>query len=404
MARAGRASLGLLLVSLLLSHAAAEIYFQEKFDDSWSDRWHSSTWKEDEQGEFKLTAGKWYGDEREDRGIQTGPEDEKFFATWADMGKEVSNEGKTLVLQFSVKHEQDLDCGGGYIKLVPASSADQMEGFGGNTPYSIMFGPDICGYSTRKVHVILTRDGTNHLINKDIPAKTDQLTHVYTLVIKPDNTYQVLIDLEEVAAGALEDDWSLLPPKTIADPAAVKPDDWDERPTIPDPEDAKPAGWDDVPRTIPDPEAVKPADWSDEDDGVWEPAEIPNPEYKGEWKPRMLDNPAYKGAWSAPLIPNPAYTPEPRLYVLPPLKYVGFELWQVKTGTIFDNILVADSLDEARAFAAATWGASKDSEKAMFDAAQKAKEEAAAAAAKEAAEADGGADGGAEGGGAHDEL
>jgi hypothetical protein len=26
-----------------------------------------------------------------------------------------------LPLQFSVKHEQDIDCGGGYIKLIPAS-------------------------------------------------------------------------------------------------------------------------------------------------------------------------------------------------------------------------------------------------------------------------------------------
>lgn len=30
-------------------------------------------------------------------------------------------------------------------------SADKMKSFGGDTPYSIMFGPDICGYSTRKV-------------------------------------------------------------------------------------------------------------------------------------------------------------------------------------------------------------------------------------------------------------
>lgn len=66
-----------------------------------------------------------------------------------------------------------------------------MKEFGGETPYSIMFGPDICGFSTRKVHVILPYKGKNYLIKKDITAKTDQLTHVYTLRIKPDNTYQV---------------------------------------------------------------------------------------------------------------------------------------------------------------------------------------------------------------------
>jgi calreticulin len=41
------------------------------------------------------------------------------------------------VLQYSVKHEQDLDCGGGYIKLVPGSSKSKMKAFGGDTPYSM---------------------------------------------------------------------------------------------------------------------------------------------------------------------------------------------------------------------------------------------------------------------------
>ena len=43
------------------------------------------------------------------------------------------NKDRTLVLQFSVKHEQDLDCGGGYVKLLPAD-VDQKK-FGGETPY-----------------------------------------------------------------------------------------------------------------------------------------------------------------------------------------------------------------------------------------------------------------------------
>lgn len=31
-----------------------------------------------------------------------------------------SNKGQTLVVQFTVKHEQNIDCGGGYVKLFPA--------------------------------------------------------------------------------------------------------------------------------------------------------------------------------------------------------------------------------------------------------------------------------------------
>jgi hypothetical protein len=55
------------------------------------------------------------------------------------------------------------------------------------------------------------------------------------------------------------------------------------------------------------------------------------------------------------------------LYNYKDLKYVGFELWQVKAGSIFDNILVADSLEEAEKFANDTWAKTKDGEKEMFD-------------------------------------
>lgn len=43
---------------------------------------------------------------------------------------------------------------------------------------------------------------------------------------------------------------------------------------------------------------------------------------------------------------------------------------QVKSGSIFDNILVTDDEAYARKFAEKTWGASKDKEKAMFEKAE----------------------------------
>ena len=61
----------------------------------------------------------------------------------------------------------------------------------GETPYEIMFGPDICGPGTKKVHVIFSYKGKNLLINKDIRCKDDVYTHLYTLIVKPDNTYEV---------------------------------------------------------------------------------------------------------------------------------------------------------------------------------------------------------------------
>lgn len=90
------------------------------------------------------------------------------------------------------------------------------------------------------MHVIFSYKGKNHLINKEIRCKDDVLTHLYTLIVKPDNTYEVLIDNEKVESGELEADWNFLPPKKIKDPEAKKPEDWDDRATIDDPNDTKP--------------------------------------------------------------------------------------------------------------------------------------------------------------------
>merc|ERR1712226_107570 len=184
-----------------------------------------------------------------------------------------------------------------------------------------MFGPDICGPGTKKVHVIFEHKGKNYLIKKDIRCKDDVFTHLYTLILNTDGTYEVLIDNESAQKGTLEDDWDFLPPKKIKDPEAKKPSDWVDSAKIDDPEDVKPEDWD-KPEHIADPDATKPEDWDDEMDGEWEPPMIDNPEYKGEWKPRQIDNPDYKGPWVHPEIDNPEYNPDEA-------KAAGESLWAV---------------------------------------------------------------------------
>lgn len=49
-----------------------------------------------------------------------------------------SNKDKPLVVQFSIKHEQNIDCGGGYLKIFDCS-LDQKD-MHGESPYLIMFG------------------------------------------------------------------------------------------------------------------------------------------------------------------------------------------------------------------------------------------------------------------------
>merc|ERR1719271_67109 len=122
--------------------------------------------------------------------------------------------------------------------------------------------------------------------------------------------------MNKVDSGSLAEGWSFLEPKEIRDPDEKKPDDWD-----------------------------------DESDGTWEAPQV--------------DNPAYKGAWKAKRIDNPKYVADDNLYRYASFGTVGIDVWQVKSGSIFDNILITDDVDYAKQHAEKTWKAQKDGEKAM---------------------------------------
>jgi calreticulin len=366
---------------------SAHVYFQEDFSTpNWESRWVVSDWKTDvgEAGTWALSAGKYFTDETKERGLKT-TQDARFYDISA-AHKEFSNRGKSLYIQFSVKHEQNIDCGGGYVKLIPASGlADQKDFRGGDkeTQYNVMFGPDICGY-TKKVHLILNHKGTNHLIKEDVSAESDELTHVYTAALEPDNTFKIYVDGIEKKSGAIPEFWNILPAKQINDPSQSKPSDWVDERMIDDPEDHKPEGWDAIPAEITDPEATKPDDWDDDLDGEWEAPKIPNPEYKGHWSAKKIENPSYKGPWVHPQIDNPEYKEEPELYAFDSFKYVGIDIWQVKSGTIFGHFLLTDDWDTAKAKIDAI-NTIRDGEKAKkeeVEAKQRAEREAAEAAKK----------------------
>lgn len=360
----------LVVLSLVaLAVASPKVHLDERFADGegWKERWVQSEHKSD-LGKFKLTSGKFYGDEELDKGLQTS-QDARFYALSTKFDK-FSNKDKKVVIQFTVKHEQSIDCGGGYVKVFP-SSLNQKD-MHGESPYNIMFGPDICGPGTKKVHVIFSHGGKNHLIKKDIRCKDDVFTHLYTLILDAkDHSYEVLIDNESVEKGKLVDDWDFLPPKKIKDPEAKKPsqEEWDEREKIDDPNDTKPEDWD-KPQHIPDPEAKKPEDWDDEMDGEWEPPMIDNPDFKGEWEPKKIDNPKYKGKWIHPEIDNPEFdaSKEAELGVYDDFGALGIDVWQVKSGTIFDNFLITDDVEHAKKVGEETFGATKEPEKKMKDA------------------------------------
>jgi len=229
------------------------------------------------------------------------------------------------------------------------------------------------------VHFILNKRGENRLIKRNVNAENDEFTHVYTAVLNKDNTYAIYVDGEKKQDGAIEEDWNILPPKEINDPAQSKPSDWVDDPMIDDATDKKPADWDTIPAEVADPDARKPDDWDADLDGEWEAPKIPNPEYKGVWRAKRINNPAYKGPWSHPQIANPEYKADSTLYQFDSHGVLGLELWQVKAGSIFSNFLVTDDLDAALAKARAL-NKVRDGEKES----KRVEDEKAAAASAEA--------------------
>jgi len=291
-------------------------------------------------GDMKVSSGK----HKADPGLQTS-QDARFYEYSAKMDSVFDNKGKTLVFSFSVTHEQNIDCGGGYLKVMPATDGKK---FNGDSKYYIMFGPDICGH-TKKIHLIFHYNGQNLLWKKEPRAESDEKTHFYTLILNPDNTYEVHVDGEKKESGNLVDDWDFLKPKVIDDPTDKKPSDWVDEAEIDDASDVKPEDWDKEPEQVKDPEAKKPDDWDEEEDGEWEAPTIPNPKFKGAWKAKRIPNPAYKGVWKPKQVPNPEYVEDANLYHFADSAAIGIDLWQVKSGSIFDNILVSDDVADATA-------------------------------------------------------
>lgn len=303
-----------------------------------------------------------------------------------------------FVLQYEVKFQQAIDCGGAYIKLFPVGSV-AGESFTDLTPFVLSFGPDKCGDDNKvglviRRHNLATGDYEVKSLKTPPLAKLSQLSNLYSLIIEPDNSFEIRINGRVALKGGLYQLFDLEPPKTIQDPNDTKPDTFDDRQFIPDPEnlekpadyqddqpfkiadpDAKiPTDWkEDEPLYISDPAAVKPDEWDDAEDGVWtapwilnprcrnrkcgkwEPPMVPNPSYKGKWFPPTVVNPNYMGVWEPKTIPNPHYYHDVNASRIEPIGGMGFEIWTMTPDILFDNIYLGSSISEAEKIGNATF-------------------------------------------------
>ena len=333
---------------LVLAALRATIFLEEDFSGDWESRWVISDWKKKtkQRGTWKVDLGKHYLDAEGNKGLMT-TEDNKFYAISTRFDSinmsAVAASGKPFVLQLLVKNEQNWRCAGSYLKLF--SSSLVQESLRDTDQYSMMFGPDVCE-PDRKTHLIFRYNDENRPMRENLRPDVDPLSHLYTLILRANQTYEVKFDLTTVRVGSLYEDFNFLPPERIKDPAASKPGDWvDDRMLLVGRE--KPEWWDDIPKRIPEPDAAKPLDWNDDSDGVWQAPMMDNPDYKGAWRPERVPNPDYIGKWEHPMIDNPDFRNDTNIGRYDDIGVLAFELWQVRAGTIFDKILITDDLDYA---------------------------------------------------------
>ncbi|KAH0791264.1 Calreticulin family protein [Histomonas meleagridis] len=318
---------------------------------------------------------------------------EKYSAISTIFKNPVEINENPFILQFEMRAVNNITCSGGYIKLFTDPNFNPKT-FSNETKHFIMFGPDICVGKNRVAFLFNHQNPkTKTIVEKSLikPPTTpkDDFNHLFTLIVRPNGRYRILVDNVEKKSGDFIDSFDppIIPPRSIPDPNKQKPFDWDDReyiedpsfrePTddnnnnqpilIPDPDNlSPPKGWliDEQPY-IDDPSISKPPEWDDSILGNWIQPKIPNPKCKravgcGEyvtplvanpnhpknWYPRYIPNPNYKGKWTPPLIDNPEYFENPKSFAFPPIYALGFELHNADKEIGFNNILIANNEKE----------------------------------------------------------
>jgi hypothetical protein len=114
---------------------------------------------------------------------------------------------RTLVLQYEVRAQTAFTCSGAYVKLFSYHKyrPHLLSNF---TDYTIMFGPDRCA-DKNMVQFIYTHlhpvqhSYIYHALKSPPKVPIDFYTHLYTLIVRPNSTFSILIDNVEQRNGTL---------------------------------------------------------------------------------------------------------------------------------------------------------------------------------------------------------
>jgi hypothetical protein len=194
-----------------------------------------------------------------------------------------------------------------------------------------------------------------HLIDPP-SAPRDRFNHLYTLIVRPDSSFVVMLDRAAERSASLLTDF--------ATPAEIDPED--------------PFDWyEDAATLITDPNMLEPPDfyvdsgsydempddWSNEVDGEWTPPLVPKAKSevgRGEYVLPTMPNPKYKGESQPPIVPesryrgegrkiaNPAFVLDEELAKLGKIYGAGFGTWCRDTHVALGNVHIGNDENAVR--------------------------------------------------------
>lgn len=264
------------------------------------------------------------------------------------------------------------------------------------TPYILSFGFEYIEnlmIQFKFFHKHLTTGETRLLSLKEpYPVPIDELNHVYTLIVRKNQTFSILIDNNEVRNGNFITSFDPPPsgPLDLPDPNHIKPDDWEEKiQYIPDPAAKMPSHYSDsvdyyIPLDKPvgrwletekyvhhDNAYSKPEEWDDELFGEYiYPLKINsrcfnshvsgcgkyysgfrvNPNHSSQWIHPTIKNPKYKGKWVQRRIPNPNYMVDISPFKFPEVHGIGFQHFSQSCYYSVKNVLLVMNETSIRRF------------------------------------------------------
>lgn len=138
----------------------------------------------------------------------------KFYDISADIGKTINNRGKLLIISYTMKQEKDENHTMASIKLF--GEGLNQKRLNQSTDYEICFGPNYGSTNDKRHFDYFMRFGNQtYQSSRILHCIMDKYTHMFTLIIRPNNTAQLLVDGKPIHEGLLREDFDVLGPRLV---------------------------------------------------------------------------------------------------------------------------------------------------------------------------------------------